>query len=50
MMKKFILLAILMVFTLNIVAQDDLTEKATKITNEMTEVLSLNEEKKNNGL
>ena len=46
MMKKFILLAILMVFTLNVVAQDDLTEKATKITNEMTEVLSLNEEKK----
>ena len=38
-MKKFILLAILMVFTLNVVAQDDLTEKATKITNEMTEVL-----------
>ena len=46
MMKKFILLAFLTVFTLNAVAQDNLIKKATEISNEMTEVLSLNEEEK----
>lgn len=45
-MKQFILLAFLTVFTSNVFAQDDLAKKATKITNEMTEVLSLNEEEK----
>ena len=46
MMKKFILLAFLTIFTLNAVAQDNLIKKATEITNEMTEVLSLTEEEK----
>ena len=45
-MKQFILLAFLTVFTSNVFAQDDLVKKTTKITNEMTEVLSLNEEEK----
>jgi hypothetical protein len=40
-MKKFILLVFLMVFTSNAIAQDDLELKATEITNEMAEVLSL---------
>ena len=43
-MKKFILLALLIVFNSNAIAQDNLSIKATKITNEMTEVLSLSEE------
>tara|TARA_B100000780_G_scaffold18338_1_gene11946 strand:- start:17 stop:349 length:333 start_codon:yes stop_codon:yes gene_type:complete len=43
-MNKFILVALLSVFTLNVVAQDDLAIRATKITNEMTEVLTLTEE------
>lgn len=43
-MKKFILLALLTVFNSNAIAQDNLSIKATKITNEMTEVLSLSEE------
>lgn len=43
-MNKFIFVALLSVFTLNVMAQDDLAIKATKITNEMAEVLSLNEE------
>ena len=46
MIKKFILLVFLTVFTLNVSAQDDLIKKATKITNEMTKVLSLNKEEK----
>lgn len=46
MIKKFILLGFLTVFTLNVFAQDGLMKKATKITNEMSEVLSLNEEEK----
>jgi hypothetical protein len=40
-MKKFILLVFLMVYTSNAIAQDDLDLKATEITNEMAEVLSL---------
>ena len=40
-MKKFILLAFLIVSTSNVIAQDDLATKAAEITNEMTEVLSL---------
>ena len=43
-MKKFILLALLIVFNSNAIAQDNLSIKATKITNEMAEVLSLSEE------
>ena len=43
-MKKFILLALLIVFILYSIAQDNLSIKATKITNEMAEVLSLSEE------
>lgn len=45
-MKKIILLAFLTVFTSNVIAQDDLAKKATKITNEMSEVLSLSIEEK----
>ena len=45
-MKKFILLALLTVFTSNAIAQDNLSKKTTKITNEMAEVLSLSEEDK----
>lgn len=40
-MKKFILLAFLIVSTSNVIAQDDLATKAAEITNEMAEVLSL---------
>ena len=40
-MKKFILLAFLIVSTSNVIAQDDLATKAAKITNEMAKVLSL---------
>ena len=43
-MKKFILLALLIVFNSNAIAQDNLSIKATKITNEVAEVLFLSEE------
>tara|TARA_B110000240_G_scaffold148410_1_gene164179 strand:+ start:454 stop:777 length:324 start_codon:yes stop_codon:yes gene_type:complete len=45
-MKKIILLAFLTIFSLNSFAQNNLIKKATKITNEMTKVLSLNKEEK----
>ncbi len=45
-MRKFILLIFLITFSLNAFAQKKLSEKATKITNEFTEVLSLNKEEK----
>ena len=45
-MKKIILLLFLTVFSSTVMAQDNFAKKATKITNEMTEVLSLSVEEK----
>jgi hypothetical protein len=45
-MKKIILLVFLTIFSLNSFAQNNLVKKTTKITNEMTKVLSLNKEEK----
>jgi len=45
-MKKIILLLFLTVFSSNVIAQDNFAKKASKITNEMTKVLSLSGEEK----
>ena len=45
-MKKILLLLLLTVFSSNVIAQDNFAKKASKITNEMTEVLSLSVEEK----
>ena len=45
-MKKILLLLFLTVFSSNVIAQDNFEKKASKITNEMTEVLSLSGEEK----
>ena len=45
-MKKILLLLFLTVFSSNVIAQDNFAKKASKITNEMSEVLSLSLEEK----
>ena len=45
-MKKILLLLFLTVFSSNVIAQGNFAKKASKITNEMTEVLSLSGEEK----
>ena len=45
MINKFILLTILL-FSINIFSQKEVVKKATKITEQMTEVLSLSEDEK----
>ncbi len=45
-MKKILLLLLLTVFSSNVIAQDNFAKKASKITNEMSEVLSLSLEEK----
>ena len=45
-MKKILLLLLLTVFSSNVIAQDNFAKKASEITNEMSEVLSLSLEEK----
>ena len=45
MINKFILLTILL-FSINVFSQKEVVNKATKITEQMTEVLSLSEDEK----
>lgn len=45
-MNKFILLTILLLFTINVFSQKEVVNKANKITDQMTEVLSLSEDEK----
>ena len=45
-MKKILLLLFITAFSSNVIAQGNFAKKASKITNEMTEVLSLSGEEK----